>query len=256
MNNVLYVNKPRGMTSFDVCFKLRKVLNTKKIGHAGTLDPLAEGLLVLAVNKGESFLITIVNDIVVKEENNLEKIDLNKYSKIIINSKEYFEKTDFSEYEVIEIENGKNIKETAYELLKQYRKKVFETDGRMLEFFENNVDLVALGTIADIVPLINENRTLVQCGLSFLNKNCSKRLGLGYIVEEFLKNKKISAKTISWNIAPILNAAGRMGKASVAANLLLADDKYNANNFFVELKKLNNDRKELQTENIKEFNIL
>lgn len=213
-------------------------------------------IAVFVKDKEENFLLTIVNDMVVKEENNLEKIDLNKYSKIITNSKEYFESTDFTEYEVIETDKKENIKEIAYDLLKQYRNKTFETDGRMLEFFENNVDLVALGTIADIVPLTNENRTLVQYGLSILNKNYSKRFGLEYIFEEYLKNKKISAKSISWNVAPILNAAGRMGNASVAAKLLLADDKYNAGNFFIELKKLNNDRKELQNENIKQFNIL
>ena len=103
---------------------------------------------------------------------------------------------------------------------------------------------------------MDENRTLVQSGLAILNKDYSKRFGLGYIFEEYLKGKKISAKTISWNVAPILNAAGRMGKASVAAELILADDKYNASNFFVELKKLNSDRKELQNENIRQFNIL
>ena len=215
-----------------------------------------KAIAIFAINKEEKFLITIVNDIVVKEENDLENTDFKKYSKIITNSKEYFEKINSNECEVIEINKNINIKETAYELLKQYRAKSFETDGRMLEFFENNVDLVALGTVADIVPLTDENRTLVKCGLSILNKNYSKRLGLFYIFEEFLKNKNISAKAISWNVAPILNAAGRMGKASVAANLLLADDKYNAGNFFVELKKLNAERKELQNENIKQFNIL
>ena len=137
-----------------------------------------------------------------------------------------------------EIMLEEDIKEVAYELLNKYRQKEFENDGRMLEFFENNIDLVALGSIADIVPLTNENRILVKYGLSVLNKDYSKRFGLGFIFNEYLKEKKISAKTISWNVAPILNAAGRMGNASVAANLILADDKYNASNFFAELKKL------------------
>ena len=103
----------------------------------------------------------------------------------------------------------------------------------MLEFFENNIDLVALGTIADIVPLVSENRTLVKAGLEILNKKFSNRLGLAYIFEEYLKNKPLNAKSISWNVAPVINAAGRLGKAKVAANLILADDKYNANNFFL-----------------------
>lgn len=47
MGNILYVNKPKGMSSFDVCFKLRRVLNTKKIGHTGTLDPNATGVMII-----------------------------------------------------------------------------------------------------------------------------------------------------------------------------------------------------------------
>lgn len=61
MNNVLYVNKPRGITSFDVCFKLRKVLNTRKIGHTGTLDPMAEGVMVVLFDnatKANQFIVT------------------------------------------------------------------------------------------------------------------------------------------------------------------------------------------------------
>lgn len=210
---------------------------------------------VLAGKNEQFYLIVLVNDIIVKEEI-LNKPDLTNFSKIVTNSKKYVENLENKDVEIIEIEEEKDIKQIAYDLLEQYRNKCFDEDGRMLEFFENNVDLVALGTVADIVPLTNENRILVQNGLSILNDNYSKRLGLGHIFEEYLKSSPVSAKSISWKIAPILNAAGRMGKASVAANLILADDNYNANNFFVELKKLNNDRKELQNENIKQFNIL
>lgn len=52
MNGIVLVNKPCGLTSHDVVYRLRKQLQTKKIGHAGTLDPDAEGLLVCAVNQG------------------------------------------------------------------------------------------------------------------------------------------------------------------------------------------------------------
>ena len=212
-------------------------------------------IAILAVKQEQAYLIVLVNDIVVREES-LNKPDITNFSKIVTNSKSYVENIENKDIEIIEVEEEKDIKQIAYDILKQYRKNNFDNDGRMLEFFENNVDLVALGTVADIVPLVGENRILVQCGLSILNENYSKRLGLGYIFEEYLKNSPVSAKSISWRIAPILNAAGRMGKASVAANLILADDKYNANNFFVELKQLNSDRKELQNENIKQFNIL
>lgn len=54
------IDKPQDWTSFDVCAKMRKKLNTKKIGHTGTLDPFATGLLVVAVGKGTR-LIPYVN---------------------------------------------------------------------------------------------------------------------------------------------------------------------------------------------------
>lgn len=51
MDGILIVNKEQGMTSHDVVFKLRKILNTKKIGHSGTLDPNATGVLVVLIGK-------------------------------------------------------------------------------------------------------------------------------------------------------------------------------------------------------------
>lgn len=56
MNGILVINKDAGLTSHDVVFRLRKLLKTKKIGHAGTLDPLAKGVLVVGVGKGTKLL--------------------------------------------------------------------------------------------------------------------------------------------------------------------------------------------------------
>lgn len=50
------VDKPEGITSHDVVAKIRRALNTKKVGHAGTLDPMATGVLVLGINDGTKFL--------------------------------------------------------------------------------------------------------------------------------------------------------------------------------------------------------
>lgn len=61
MGNVIYVNKPSGMSSFDVCYKLRKVFNTKRIGHTGTLDPNANGVMIILVDeatKASQFLVS------------------------------------------------------------------------------------------------------------------------------------------------------------------------------------------------------
>lgn len=48
---ILLVNKPKGVTSFSLVGKLRKILNVKKIGHAGTLDPFATGVMVMLIGR-------------------------------------------------------------------------------------------------------------------------------------------------------------------------------------------------------------
>ena len=51
MNGILLINKPQGFTSFDVIAKLRGILKIKRLGHAGTLDPMATGVLPVFVGK-------------------------------------------------------------------------------------------------------------------------------------------------------------------------------------------------------------
>lgn len=62
MNSVLYINKPKGISSFDLCFKLRKVLGTKRIGHTGTLDPNATGVMVVLYNEATKAAQFLVSD--------------------------------------------------------------------------------------------------------------------------------------------------------------------------------------------------
>jgi tRNA pseudouridine55 synthase len=59
MDGILLINKEEGMTSRDVVNKVCHLLNTKKVGHTGTLDPMATGVLVLGINKG----LKIVNEL-------------------------------------------------------------------------------------------------------------------------------------------------------------------------------------------------
>jgi tRNA pseudouridine55 synthase len=62
MNGILLINKPKDYTSHDVVNVLRKLLHTKKIGHTGTLDPDATGLLVLGINQGTKIMQYLNND--------------------------------------------------------------------------------------------------------------------------------------------------------------------------------------------------
>ncbi len=100
------------------------------------------------------------------------------------------------------------------------------------EMLERYGDLAALGTVADMVPLVSENRMLVKEGLKVLNAR--KRIGLNSLVElTTIGDKKIDEQNIAFTIAPRINAAGRMGNSMRAFELLTETDGQKA----VELAK-------------------
>jgi len=92
-----------------------------------------------------------------------------------------------------------------------------------MEFkYEDYLDFVALGTIADVVPLVGENRVIVKHGLDII-KN-TKNLGLKVLIEKSEIKKEINTWTVSFILAPRINAAGRIGCAGRAVELFTTDD--------------------------------
>ena len=113
---------------------------------------------------------------------------------------------------------------------------------------EKSLDLVAVGTIADMVSLLGENRLLVKRGLQTLNQG--KRQGLNELVKISKGNntKKLEAWNVGWQIGPRLNAASRLGHANNAFALLTAETEIVAAELATELNQRNIDRQKITEE--------
>jgi single-stranded-DNA-specific exonuclease len=113
------------------------------------------------------------------------------------------------------------------------------------------IDLAAIGTITDLMPLRGENRALVKLALDKLRTNGTQCIGLKELFKSIeIDLRFISEKDLGWTIGPSLNAAGRMGKTEVAASLLTSSDSMEAKQLCLGLKKLNSERKERTLRNM------
>lgn len=106
-------------------------------------------------------------------------------------------------------------------------------------------ELAALGTIADVMPLTGENRTLVREGLAVLQE--TMRPGLQALLENAgYAGKPVTAETVSYGLAPRLNAAGRMDTAAVALKLLLCENEEQAAGIAARLSEINAERQQTE----------
>lgn len=94
------------------------------------------------------------------------------------------------------------------------------------DLMERYADLMCLGTVADISPLVDENRIIVTEGLKRF-KN-TKNVGLKALIDVSTNGKTITASTIGYIIAPRINASGRLGCASRSVELFLTDNEEKA----------------------------
>jgi len=106
------------------------------------------------------------------------------------------------------------------------------------------MDLVAMGTIADIAPLVGENRYLVKQGLKLINT--APRLGVRQMITQAgLSPGSLDAGSISWILAPRLNAAGRLAHAMTSYRLLMTDSPKEAQGLAIWLEQKNAERQRL-----------
>ncbi|MCL2152050.1 MAG: single-stranded-DNA-specific exonuclease RecJ [Oscillospiraceae bacterium] len=115
------------------------------------------------------------------------------------------------------------------------------------EMLKRYGDLVAIGTIADVMPVLGENRRMIRSGLISINEN--PRPGLLRLLKEIgVESGRVKSSTVSYMIAPRLNAAGRMSKPELSVELLLTSNEEDAERLAIELCRMNNERRVLETE--------
>lgn len=114
------------------------------------------------------------------------------------------------------------------------------------EVFMKYVDMVALGTIADVVPLIDENRVIADKGINAIENTDNK--GIRALMEVASGGKGIDANSVAFFASPRLNAAGRLENAAVSVELMICDDDKRAMEIAEHLDSLNAKRKEIEQE--------
>ena len=133
-----------------------------------------------------------------------------------------------------------------------FRRMFYISQKNLQNYIRKKSILVLFGTVADVVPLIEENRVYVKCALKELEKPSHIRYSV--MLEKInLLNTKVDTQIISWRIAPFINAAGRMGSADTALKLLTSELKEEAVSLAETVYSMNETRKSLTESN---FNIV
>lgn len=119
--------------------------------------------------------------------------------------------------------------------------------GMGIEGCQNRyVELTALGTVADVVPLVDENRVIAKLGISMMDR--TPNLGLRALIDNSgLKDKTITSTGVSFVLAPRINAAGRIGDAGRAVKLFTTQNEEEALNLALELNEENRFRQDTET---------
>ena len=137
----------------------------------------------------------------------------------------------------------------AYKVIHALAEKILPEEDYK-QFLINNLDLVAIGTIADVMPLRDENYALVKFGLKVLSN--TRKPGLVELKRvSGVKEKNVTPISVGYFLSPRINAAGRLGEADDALKLLMAESIEQAAPLAARLDKVNRERQKLQTDYLK-----
>ena len=117
----------------------------------------------------------------------------------------------------------------------------------MREFLFRAIALAAIGTVADVVPLLDENRIIVHFGLKLIKQYCSVGLSELIRVSKLDEKEKLGAEDIAFTLGPRLNAAGRLGQAQLGVELLICENLDRATKLAEYINELNKSRDSLET---------
>ena len=131
--------------------------------------------------------------------------------------------------------------------------KLIQAIGQALKLDDTHylkyLDLVCVGTISDIVPLVNENRVIAKLGLKLVK--VTKNLGLKKLIQS-AGITQIDSSAISFGVAPRINACGRMGHEQDALELFLSEDENTVNMLTQKLNEYNKIRQETEKKIVEE----
>ena len=114
-----------------------------------------------------------------------------------------------------------------------------------MEIIYKYLDIVMIGTIADVVPMIDENRLIIKKGLKIIKD--TKIKGLSYLLNYLRLNKKVLTTTdVSYYISPLINSLGRVGISRMGADFFIKDDDFDLYNIIEEMKEQNRQRRSLE----------
>lgn len=146
-----------------------------------------------------------------------------------------------------------NIVKTIYRpddlIVKLFLELQMRSSRKAIERMQVYIALAAVGTIADIMPLYGENRNIIKYGLDVIKH------GKGHGgIQALINNPDPTAKNITWDVAPLLNAPGRLGETGLTVDFFLSEDAESISGIIREIEKLNRERKKIVvsvTEHIK-----
>lgn len=123
---------------------------------------------------------------------------------------------------------------------KIFQESYLRSSEKIFSLLEEYLVLVSVGTIADIMPVYNENRQMIKYGISLLNR------GEGhYGIKSLIKDDKVNTRSISWGVAPLLNTPGRFGVTGLTVDFFLEQNHDAIPEITARIEKLNRERKKL-----------